>query len=397
MRNLITSVLLLIGFSVNAQTPSNEDIVNTLIFELRHYQRTNATPLVSVEQNKRSPAWISKDLNYVGPDYLEYRSREVLQLFNQQPQFFRLKQIQKADIATAGILIAEMEYDITSKKEKDTYKQIISSTNTIGDYFDGCAWLITYEINPDLTMLEDWGHIEGYSAVFTSFFTGSMTITDERSSTLGTHRISGSIDALHLKTSPQEITVIVYDDVHVLTKNISLTTYAPLCWGGGGKDSRYIHMQQLRSVESVFRPVRKSPCETLPGFVPQNEQPLFTDTSAVFTSTADTLYVSMYDNGMIDGDIISVTVDDSLIIPQYTLQRLEKGVLISTKNTTESTIEIRALAEGTSRPCTVTFFVEEMIEEGKRWGPYSLDGWIEHPIFGTKDRLSITIKKKSSQ
>jgi hypothetical protein len=299
----------------------------------------------------------------------------------------------KADIMTAGALITGKESILTGK-EKERYNKIVAATNTVGDNFSGCAWLVTFQIHADQQMLDTWGSIEGYSAVFSRYFTGDQAITDKGDYTLGSYRIAGAIDA-QLQAPPNFITVVVYDDVRGL-KNPNALNYAPICWGGSYTDMRFVHVQELRPIERVFRPVRFSPCDKLPGFTIVDDQPELTSNSAVFTSDADTLFVSMFDDGAIDGDVISITVDGTTILPQYTLQRLEKGIFVSTKNSKESTIEMRALSEGTVSPCTLTFFVEEMTEEGKRWGPYSLMGFI-NPKEGESDRLTITIKKKSSQ
>ncbi len=385
MKTIITILASFLTTILVAQT--NQQIVDQLLSEQSHYNFTVQTPNATTVHY----SFWSGRLKYselYSADYLEFRSREVLKLFNSQPQFFGLQSIAKGSVEDAGNLIAKpCSYPFNGKEYK-AIEKIVISINNLSEEFSGCVWIVTYKLRNDAPMTATWPYNTysvGYSAVTTNFFSGSLVpqqldASASYETTLGTTRIfaNARYDSL-----PQLFTVIVYDDVQPLTKHS--TANAPLCFGSTDSYGKYVHVQKVNADARLFQPVRANSCST----PPQQEQPVITDQTAEFWSNADSLLVSFFDNGTEDGDRVAISVNGQLLLPDFNLTNDEQGFVIPNSHPTH--IELKVLDEGYASPCTVTFKVQEYKKKfgkKKEWGPYDLKGKVHNPKY---NKLKVTI------
>jgi hypothetical protein len=69
--------------------------------------------------------------------------------------------------------------------------------------------------------------------------------------------------------------------------------------------------------------------------------------------------ISLYDNNKIDGDIVSLWLDDSCIVRKYPLVRTKKDITIKMDNTRRNHLILHAENEGTIPPNTATIVVSD--------------------------------------
>lgn len=399
MKRIIVVALLLICVCARAQ--NQEEIVNTLIKEKGHYQKNILEQGTSVSLNAALNSSIAsfwkrnkKEEFIPTGDYLEYRSREVLELINSQPQFFKLKFLQQTSVEDVVGLIESYNL-LTYSKEKKNAVKIENGTRSFGENFSGCVWLVTYEFVKDSIAESTW-HVEsmwphtliGYSAAYTNFFCGRRTCVSREENwelVLGTYKLPVDIPLFRKNNT---VTIVVYDDVRVVGKK-SGSFYAPLCFGAGDlflDGEKILHVQEVSAEERIFPPIRISPCNTLPG--KQLPEPIVNANSATFWSTADSLQISFFDSGLlVDGDAIGVAINGVTVLSELELTKEEMGFNIANKNITN--ISLKVMNEGTAPPCTVTFKVREL-PDGKVWGPYDLGDQIYGTVGNT---LTITLNR----
>lgn len=119
------------------------------------------------------------------------------------------------------------------------------------------------------------------------------------------------------------------------------------------------HLLKQKTTDSI--PLSKQP--GINTEVPQiGPIKLINNTIQQLSFTGNYLKLTLWDNGQVDGDMISIKLNDQFIVEQYTLVASHKIIELTLPDNAVNTITITALNEGTMPPNSASIYVESTTE-----------------------------------